>query len=417
MMRSDMSSQLSGGIGGFAGDAKNMFNRPKGLEGFAQYMQAGGEVLDLTLSMQEAQSPAFRTQYEDDFFVNSPLGYAAYEDGTPFAGDAGKWAEPAAPMEEMLRGVRREIGAPDRTVGSGNPQNVQDLIQIFEFLQRKDDSELTQQERGLLEEIPRYLSMTTGMANGGEVGRGSGQGSTTGRPVSGPATGVNLGADADFLTSVRNRVMQQSGVDPIRVAMDEGVDPDLFLRLIAQESGGRATARSEAGAYGFTQLMEGTARDLGVDRTDPEQNLRGGARYLRQQLDSFQEVPLALAAYNAGPGAVRRFGGIPPYSETRNYVARILGMSGGEMGISPLMRPDPIAPTPRPAVQGPPLPVDPLGEFGNALATTPLRVSSQAPALPEQPQLMIGAPQQTQFTRDEGMPGERLFRDLMPTTP
>ena len=226
-----------------------------------------------------------------------------------------------------------------------------------------------------------------------------------------------MGADADFLTSVRNRVMQQSGVDPIRVAMDEGVDPDLFLRLIAQESGGRATARSEAGAYGFTQLMEGTARDLGVDRTDPEQNLRGGARYLRQQLDSFQEVPLALAAYNAGPGAVRRFGGIPPYSETRNYVARILGMSGGEMGISPLMRPDPIAPTPRPAVQGPPLPADPLGEFGNALATTPLRVSSQAPAMPEQPQLMIGAPQQTQFTRDEGMPGERLFRDLMPTTP
>lgn len=124
---------------------------------------------ELTLSMQEAQSPAFQTEYEDEFFVNSPLGYAAYEDGTPFEGEAGKWAQPAAPMEQMLRGVRGEVGAPERSVGSGDPQNVQDLIQIFQFLQQKPESQLTQQERVLLEEIPRYLSMTTGMANGGAV--------------------------------------------------------------------------------------------------------------------------------------------------------------------------------------------------------------------------------------------------------
>lgn len=150
-----------------------------------RYMQDGGSptVIDLqtvstpyqrnaaelSLSMQEAQSPAFQTEYEDEFFVNSPLGYAAYEDGTPFEGEAGKWAAPAVPMEQMLRGVRREVGAPERSVRSGDPQNVQDLIQIFDFLQQKPDSELTENERVLLEEIPRYLSMTTGMANGGSV--------------------------------------------------------------------------------------------------------------------------------------------------------------------------------------------------------------------------------------------------------
>jgi hypothetical protein len=120
--------------------------------------------------------------------------------------------------------------------------------------------------------------------------------------------------------------MRESGVDPVDVAMREGVDPDLFLRLIAQESGGRATARSSAGAYGFTQLMPGTARDLGVDRENPAENLVGGARYLRQQLDEFRTEPLALAAYNAGPGNVRKYGAIPPFKETINYVSRITGI-------------------------------------------------------------------------------------------
>jgi hypothetical protein len=71
--------------------------------------------------------------------------------------------------------------------------------------------------------------------------------------------------------------------------------------------------------------MPGTARDLGVDPSDPVQNLTGGARYLRQQMDAFQDPTLALAAYNAGPGNVRKYGGVPPFEETQNYVARVLG--------------------------------------------------------------------------------------------
>ncbi len=108
-------------------------------------------------------------------------------------------------------------------------------------------------------------------------------------------------------------------------ARRHGVPEDLFLKLVQQESGWRASAKSHKGAYGLAQLMPATARKLGVDRTDPYQNLEGGARYLRQQYDRFKSWRLALAAYNAGPGAVQKYNGVPPYKETRNYVQIIWG--------------------------------------------------------------------------------------------
>ena len=108
-------------------------------------------------------------------------------------------------------------------------------------------------------------------------------------------------------------------------ARRHGVPEDLFLRLVQQESGWNARALSHKGAIGLAQLMPFTARDLGVDANDPRQNLEGGARYLRRQYDAFGNWRLALAAYNAGPEAVTRHGGIPPYRETQNYVRVILG--------------------------------------------------------------------------------------------
>lgn len=108
-------------------------------------------------------------------------------------------------------------------------------------------------------------------------------------------------------------------------ARRHGIPEDLFLRLVQQESGWNPNAVSHKGAMGLAQLMPGTAAKLGVDPSDPTENLEGGARYLAQQYRDFGTWRLALAAYNAGPGAVRKHGGVPPYAETRNYVRVIAG--------------------------------------------------------------------------------------------
>ena len=108
-------------------------------------------------------------------------------------------------------------------------------------------------------------------------------------------------------------------------ARKHGVPEDLFLRLVQQESGWNAGAVSVKGATGLAQLMPDTAMALGVDIDDPAANLDGGARYLRMMYDKFGTWKLALAAYNAGPGAVEEHDGIPPYAETENYVTAILG--------------------------------------------------------------------------------------------
>ena len=108
-------------------------------------------------------------------------------------------------------------------------------------------------------------------------------------------------------------------------ARKHGVPEDLFLRLVQQESGWNPGAVSHKGATGLAQLMPGTADKLGGDIDDPEENLDGGARYLRMMDDQFGSWKLALAAYNAGPGAVEEHDGIPPYAETENYVKAILG--------------------------------------------------------------------------------------------
>ncbi len=108
-------------------------------------------------------------------------------------------------------------------------------------------------------------------------------------------------------------------------ARKHGVPEDLFLRLVQQESGWNIGAVSPKGATGLAQLMPETARRLGVDINDPAQNLEGGARYLAQMYDKFGTWKLALAAYNAGPEAVAKSGGIPPYKETQGYVLAIWG--------------------------------------------------------------------------------------------
>jgi soluble lytic murein transglycosylase-like protein len=115
------------------------------------------------------------------------------------------------------------------------------------------------------------------------------------------------------------------GAEITAAAQRNGLDPALLAGLIKQESGFNPNAGSPAGAQGLCQLMPGTARGLGVtDLHDPVQSIEGGAKYLAQQLKTFNgDVARALAAYNAGPGAVQRYGGVPPYAETQNYVRAV----------------------------------------------------------------------------------------------
>jgi soluble lytic murein transglycosylase-like protein len=104
------------------------------------------------------------------------------------------------------------------------------------------------------------------------------------------------------------------------------VDPSLVKAIIANESGFDANATSKVGAEGLMQLMPSTAQAVGVRNSyDPAQNVAGGTRYLKGLLDRFNgDVRLAVAAYNAGPGAVEKYGDVPPYAETQNYVQRVL---------------------------------------------------------------------------------------------
>lgn len=110
----------------------------------------------------------------------------------------------------------------------------------------------------------------------------------------------------------------------LQAASQQGLEVELLGAVVWAESRYCADAVSPKGALGLGQLMPETALELGVDATDPAQNLAGSARYLREQWDRFGNVTLALAAYNAGPGTVKRYGGVPPYAETQAYVAKVL---------------------------------------------------------------------------------------------
>lgn len=177
-------------------------------------------------------------------------------------------------------------------------------------------------------------------------------------PATAPAEGLNLSTKgraaiasrfdvldrrgaAQYAASTRLRPLSVVAVAPIpnyagryagpylalarEAAQRHGVPVDLFARLVQQESGWNPRALSHKGAIGLAQLMPATAQRLGVDPADPGQNLDGGARYLRQQYETFGTWRLALAAYNAGPGAVQKHGDIPPFRETQGYVLAILG--------------------------------------------------------------------------------------------
>lgn len=132
------------------------------------------------------------------------------------------------------------------------------------------------------------------------------------------------------------------GAGPRRAGLDALTFSRIFVELIRAESGFNPRALSPKGAQGLGQLMPDTARLLGVrDAWDPEQNLDGAVRYFSEQLERFGDVSLALAAYNAGPHRIVQYGGVPPFRETRDYVARITAASG-QVPAAPPASPAPV---------------------------------------------------------------------------
>jgi len=133
-----------------------------------------------------------------------------------------------------------------------------------------------------------------------------------------------VGVNGNFIERVSGRMASYDGI--IKEASAKFNLPENLLKaVITAESAGKPNAVSSAGAKGLMQLMDGTAKDLGVKNSlDPKENIFGGARYLKMMLDRFNNnLDFALAAYNSGPGAVEKHSGIPPYKETQNYVARV----------------------------------------------------------------------------------------------
>ena len=226
-------------------------------------------------------------------------------------------------MYHMLKAMRKTVPETE-SAAMGGDMGKDIYTQIF-------DQELSQvmasaNQRGLADSI--YRSLVGNLENDGDETQDDMNTLETVLPRK-----VYLPVTDDSRVSVQSAGQsaesspKQSDLETLvkRAAKKYDLDPQLLQSVIQTESGGDPKAVSSAGAKGLMQLVDTTAADMGVDDVfDPEENINGGAKYLRLLLNRFGDVEHALAAYNAGPSTVERYGGIPPYTETQNYVRRVL---------------------------------------------------------------------------------------------
>lgn len=222
--------------------------------------------------------------------------------------------------QEILRGFRRTIPESSLLPEAAGHDLFKDLL----------DEELAKEvsrssQYGLADLLYQQLAgspISTPAEANSSHGSGSGAGT--------PSSEAKEKAAATKNSNTQEKTLAAGSYSEIinRAAEKYNLPAALLRAVIKAESNFNPLACSSAGAMGLMQLMPSTARALGVDNPwDPEENIEGGSRYLRQLLDQYaNNLPLALAAYNAGPGQVKKYGGIPPFTETRNYIQRILNL-------------------------------------------------------------------------------------------